>query len=34
MNESADTDSKSDWHIVPTRNDSFGEANSEEIYVP
>ena len=28
-----DTNSKEDWHIVPTSNASFGEVNSDEIYV-
>lgn len=28
----ADTDSRNDWHIVPTRGATFGEKNSEEIY--
>jgi hypothetical protein len=29
-----DTDSKSDWHIVPTRGASFGEPNLETEYEP
>ena len=29
-----DTDTASDWHIVPTRSFTFGEENSDEIYVP
>jgi hypothetical protein len=29
---STDTDSRSDWHIVPTRGFSFGEVNSEEVF--
>jgi len=29
-----DTDSASDWHIVPTRGASFGADNSDEVYVP
>ena len=28
-----DTNSKEDWHIVPTSTASFGEINSDEIYV-
>jgi hypothetical protein len=30
---STDTDSKSDWHIVPTLGFSFGQVNSEEVYL-
>jgi hypothetical protein len=30
----ADTDTAADWHIVPTMGFTFGEANSDEIYVP
>ncbi len=30
----ADTDSRHDWYIVPTRKASFGKENCEEIYVP
>lgn len=29
-----DTDSRDDWHIVPTRGATFGEKNSEEVYRP
>ncbi len=29
-----DTDSREDWYIVPTRHASFGEENSEEVYMP
>lgn len=29
-----DTHSKDDWHIVPTRQGSFGEPNSDEVYAP
>ena len=29
---STDTDSKDDWHIVPTRGSSFGKTNSNERY--
>ena len=28
----ADTDSKGDWHIVPTRKSSFGKDNCDEVY--
>jgi hypothetical protein len=28
-----DTNSKSDWHVVPTKKASFGAENSEEVYV-
>jgi hypothetical protein len=31
---SVDTNDRSDWHIVPTRKSSFGEANSDEVYAP
>jgi hypothetical protein len=31
---SVDTDTASDWHIVPTLGFTFGEENSDEIYVP
>ena len=31
---SEDTDTASDWHIVPTRGITFGEENSDETYVP
>ncbi len=31
---SADTDSRSDWHIVPTRGSTFGADNSDEEYAP
>ncbi len=30
---SADTDSKGDWHTVPTSKFSFGKENSDEIYI-
>ena len=30
---STDTDSRTDWHIVPTRKATFGKSNSEEVYV-
>ena len=29
-----DTDTAADWHVVPTRGFTFGEENSDEIYVP
>jgi hypothetical protein len=29
-----DTDSAADWHIVPTLGFTFGEENSDEIYMP
>ncbi len=29
-----DTDSSADWHIVPTSTASFGEINSDEVYIP
>lgn len=29
-----DEDSAADWHVVPTGEASFGEVNSEEIYIP
>jgi hypothetical protein len=31
---SADTDSRGDWHIVPTRGSTFGADNSDEAYAP
>ncbi len=31
---SVDTDTKADWHIVPTRGSTFGYTNSDEIYIP
>jgi hypothetical protein len=31
---SEDTDSKEDWHIVPTSTYTFGRVNSDEVYVP
>lgn len=30
---SADTDSKGDWHTVPTSKFSFGKENSDEVYI-
>jgi hypothetical protein len=27
-----DTNTKDDWHIVPTRGSTFGEENSDEVY--
>ncbi len=32
--ETADTDSRADWHTVPTRGSTFGAVNSDEVYVP
>jgi hypothetical protein len=29
-----DTDTREDWYIVPTRHASFGQENSEEVYIP
>lgn len=29
-----DTDTQSDWHIVPTRGSTFGKQNSSEVYTP
>jgi len=31
---STDTDTLTDWHIVPTRGATFGYINSDEIYIP
>jgi hypothetical protein len=31
---STDTDSLNDWHIVPTLGATFGEDNSDEVYLP
>ncbi|MFQ3620582.1 MAG: hypothetical protein SNJ78_06510 [Spirochaetales bacterium] len=31
---STDTNSKEDWHIVPTGKASFGEVNSDALYTP
>ncbi len=31
---SLDTDSRSDWHTVPTSMSSFGSVNSDDIYTP
>ena len=31
--KSADTDTKVDWHTVPTSKFSFGKENSNEIYI-
>lgn len=31
---SADSDSRADWHIVPTLGASFGEDNSDAVYEP
>lgn len=32
--DSADTGSREDWHIVPTRGATFGRPNSDEVYSP
>jgi len=32
--DSVDTHTAADWHIVPTRGISLGQANSDEIHVP
>ncbi|HAK47482.1 MAG TPA: hypothetical protein DCO79_16375, partial [Spirochaeta sp.] len=32
--EPVDSDSKTDWHIVPTSNSTFGEINTDDEYVP
>jgi hypothetical protein len=32
--DSTDTDTASDWHIVPTLGFTFGHENSDEVYVP
>lgn len=32
--EATDTNSASDWHIVPTRGATFGAPNSNEVHVP
>ena len=29
-----DTDTRRVWHIVPTRQASFGRENSQEVYIP
>ncbi|TVQ36188.1 MAG: hypothetical protein EA384_14950 [Spirochaetaceae bacterium] len=31
---SADSNSRSDWHIVPTRGSTFGSVNSDEVHQP
>ena len=31
---SSDTNSKDDWHIVPTGEKSFGEINSDNVHIP
>ncbi len=31
---STDTDSRDDWHIVPTRQATFGQVNSDEVHIP
>lgn len=32
--DSRDTDSASDWHVVPTKGSSVGKPNSDAVYVP
>ncbi len=32
--DSTDTNSREDWHIVPTSTSTFGTRNSEEVYTP
>jgi hypothetical protein len=32
--DGADSNTATDWHIVPTRASSFGAANSDEVYEP
>ncbi|MFH2113623.1 MAG: hypothetical protein ABIJ86_03840 [Spirochaetota bacterium] len=32
--DSMDSDTASDWHLVPTKGISLGRANSDEVYVP
>lgn len=32
--DNRDSDTKEDWHVVPTSGATFGEINSEEIYTP
>lgn len=32
--KSTDSDTSSDWHIVPTSTYSFGTVNSDDVYVP
>ena len=34
FSDSADTDSDSDWHVVPTKCSTIGAENSDEIYSP
>ncbi|MBN1523465.1 MAG: Ig-like domain-containing protein [Spirochaetales bacterium] len=34
MSAGVDTDSKADWHIVPTKGYTFGTQNSDENHVP
>jgi len=31
---SRDTDTKSDWHIVPLKGSTFGKDNSDAVYEP
>lgn len=32
--DGSDTDSRTDWHITPTSGATFGEANTDEVYIP
>lgn len=32
--DGGDTDSRADWHITPTSGSTFGEVNTDEVYVP
>lgn len=32
--DNRDSDTKEDWHVVPTGAASFGETNSSEVYIP
>lgn len=32
--QSIDSDDKGDWHIVPTGEKSFGQINSDNVYIP
>ena len=34
LSSAEDTDCSADWHIVPTSTCTFGDINSDEIYVP
>lgn len=32
--DSANSNSRSDWHVVPTRGSTFGEVNSDDVHQP